>query len=187
MSQPSPPLSHSQPGHLATIALGANVDSPAGSPAQTLLAAIDHLRQLGELRATSSLWRTPPVGYADQPWFHNAVVQLRTTLAPALLLDHLLHIELLFGRDRSASHAAPRNGPRSLDLDLILVDQLTLDTPALTLPHPRFTDRAFVLLPLAEIAPTLRHPITSLTIADHLAALPAADRLACQRIPSPAH
>ena len=180
MSQPSLPLS--QPGHLATIALGANMDSAAGSPAHTLSAAIERLRLLGAVRAASSIWLTPPVGYADQPWFHNAVVQLHTTLSPALLLENLLRIELSFGRNRSGSQTVLRNRPRSLDLDLILFDDLVLSTPALTLPHPRFTARAFVLLPLSEIAPTLIHPITQLAIEDHLAALPAADRAACTRI-----
>ena len=181
MSQPTQPFS--QLGHLATIALGANMDSPIGSPAQTLSAAVEDLRSLGELCAASSIWLTPPVGYADQPHFHNAVVQLHTTFSPVLLLENLLRIEVSFVRNRSGSQTAPRNGPRSLDLDLILFDDLVLTTPTLTLPHPRFHLRAFVLLPLAEIASQLIHPVTQLTIEDQLAALPAADRAACTRIP----
>ena len=171
---------------LATIALGANLDSPAGSPAATLAAAIAALRSLGELRAASSIWLTPPVGYADQPWFHNAVAQLETTLTPDDLLRSLLRIESSFGRNRAAQQSQPgnqqRNGPRTLDLDLLLFDERVLATSALTLPHPRLTERAFVLLPLAEIAPALVHPVTRLTIADHLALLSAADRDACVRL-----
>lgn len=167
---------------LATLALGANLNSPAGPPAATISAAIALLRDFGSLRAQSSLWLTPPVGFADQPWFHNAVVQMETTLTPDTLLRTILQIERHFGRDREN---ALRNGPRPLDLDMLLIDDAVIETNELILPHPRMTDRLFVLLPLAEIAPTLIHPITQRTIADHLAALPAADRAACQRIPFP--
>ncbi len=166
---------------LATIALGANIRSTIGAPAVTLAAALDALRPLGELSAVSSLWLTPPVGFADQPWFHNAVAQLRTPLDPASLLTELLRIEMSFGRNRAI---APANGPRTLDLDLLLYDDRLLSTKELTLPHPRLTDRAFVLLPLAEIAPTLVHPLTRLTIADHLALLPAEHRAACTQLNS---
>ncbi len=173
------PQKHTTQSHLATIALGANIDSSVGAPAATLAAAIERLSTLGLLLAQSSIWRTPPVGFAHQPWFHNAVVQLRTALPPASMLQNLLGIEAIFGRDRSA--ALP-NGPRTLDLDLLLFDDVILATAELALPHPRLTERAFVLLPLAEIAPTLIHPITRRTIAEHLADLPAADRDACTRI-----
>ncbi len=186
---------------LATIALGANIDSRFGSPLATLTTAICYLRSLGPLRAVSPIWHTPPVGYRDQPWFHNAVVQLHTSLPPQALLAELLRIEATFGRDRST---AQPNGPRALDLDLLLIDDLVLQpvpkmtwcfnqipndgfvpinpaaAPALTLPHPRLTERAFVLLPLAEIAPTLVHPLTQRTISEHLADLPAPERAACE-------
>ena len=165
---------------LATIALGANLDSHAGPPAATLAAAVAHLQDLGLLRARSSLWLTPPVGYAAQPWFHNAVVQIATTCAPEQILATLQRVETEFGRDRTR---AVRNGPRPLDLDLLLLGDCILQTPELVLPHPRMTERAFVLLPLAEIAPELRHPVTQRTVAEDLAALPEADRLACRRSP----
>lgn len=140
----------------AYIALGANLQSHAGPPARTFDAALGRLAELGQVLAKSSYYTTEPVGYADQPPFLNAAVALETTLAPETLLDRLLAIERSFGRDRS--HGIP-NGPRTLDLDLILYDDTILDTPTLQLPHPRMHQRAFVLDPLAEIAPDLLHPV----------------------------
>ena len=96
---------------LAHIALGANLPSPAGPPDATLAAALQHIASLGRIAARSSLYSTAPVGFADQPRFLNAVVALSTDLAPRVLLDALLSIERLFGRDRSAGLA---NGPRTL-------------------------------------------------------------------------
>lgn len=136
---------------LAYIALGANL----GDPAATVNAAFAALDQLPESRllAKSALYRTAPVGIADQPEFVNAAALIDTTLAPEALLDALLGIEQTFGRIR-----AERNGPRTLDLDLLLYDELTLATPRLTLPHPRLHLRAFVLQPLADLAPDLAIP-----------------------------
>jgi 2-amino-4-hydroxy-6-hydroxymethyldihydropteridine diphosphokinase len=137
------------------IALGSNLPSPAGDPHQTLDAAILRFAELGQLIARSSYYTTEPVGYADQPAFLNAAVALETSLDPQSLLDRLLDIERSFGRDRS--HGIP-NGPRTLDLDLILYGNRILSTPNLQLPHPRMAQRAFVLVPMAEIAPDLIHP-----------------------------
>jgi len=136
---------------LAYVALGANL----GDPASTVRAAFGALANLPESRVvhTSSLYRTAPVGLADQPDFINAVAALETTLAPESLLDALLDLENRFGRRR-----AEKNGPRTLDLDLLLYDDLLLDLPRLHLPHPRLHLRAFVLQPLAEIAPELDIP-----------------------------
>ncbi len=136
---------------LAYIALGANL----GDPAATVNAAFAALGQLphSRLLAKSALYRTAPVGIADQPEFVNAAALVDTTLAPEALLDALLAIEQTFGRIR-----AERNGPRTLDLDLLLYDDLTLATPRLMLPHPRLHLRAFVLQPLAELAPELAIP-----------------------------
>jgi 2-amino-4-hydroxy-6-hydroxymethyldihydropteridine diphosphokinase len=141
----------------AYIALGANLPGPAGTPSQTLDAALLRLAELGRLVARSSYYTTEPVGYADQPAFLNAAAALRTTLEPEALLDRLLQIERSFGRDRS--HGIP-NGPRTLDLDLLLYGGRILTTPTLQLPHPRMLERAFVLVPLAEIAPHQTHPLT---------------------------
>ncbi len=136
---------------LAYIALGANLGDPAAT-VNAAFAALDRLPQ-SRLLAKSALYRTTPVGIADQPEFVNAAAQLDTMLAPEALLDALLGIEQTFGRIR-----AERNGPRTLDLDLLLYDELTLSTPRLTLPHPRLHLRAFVLQPLAELAPELEIP-----------------------------
>ncbi|MDE3012070.1 MAG: 2-amino-4-hydroxy-6-hydroxymethyldihydropteridine diphosphokinase [Pseudomonadota bacterium] len=133
----------------AYIGLGGNLDDPAARirRAFTALAGLSHTRLAG----TSSLYRTAPVGYLDQPDFINAVAAVDTTLPPLDLLDALLALELDAGRERSF-----RNAPRTLDLDLLLYGDLRLDHPRLTLPHPRMGSRAFVLAPLAELTPGLR-------------------------------
>ena len=136
---------------LAYIALGANL----GDPASTVRAAMGALANLPEsgVRRCSSLYRTAPVGIVDQPSFINAVALLETKLPPETLLDALLDIEARFGRVR-----AEKDGPRTLDLDLLLYDDQFIDLPRLTLPHPRLHLRAFVLQPLAEITPDLIIP-----------------------------
>jgi 2-amino-4-hydroxy-6-hydroxymethyldihydropteridine diphosphokinase len=156
--------------HLAAISLGANLPSPVGPPEQTIAAAIEDLAVAGTIAARSSLYSTEPVGFADQPPFVNAAVTLTTSLAPEALLDLLLAIEHRYGRDRSGDLS---NHPRTLDLDLLLVDDIILNSPRLTLPHPVLATRRFVLAPLAEIAPNLHHPVLKKYIAELLAALPA--------------
>jgi 2-amino-4-hydroxy-6-hydroxymethyldihydropteridine diphosphokinase len=157
---------------LATIALGANLPSSAGPPDATLAAALPHLASIGRIAARSSLYSTAPVGsppgFAGQPRFLNAVVALSTDLTPRVLLDALLSIERLFGRDRSAGLA---NGPRTLDLDLLLYGDLVLSESGLEIPHPRLAQRAFVLIPLVEIAPHAVDPRSGLTAAQLLANL----------------
>ena len=135
----------------AYVALGANL----GDPAATIRAAFVALANLPEslIAHCSSLYRTAPVGNTEQPEFINAVAALETTLAPEALLDALFDIEARFGRIR-----AEKNGPRTLDLDLLLYNNQQLNLPRLTLPHPRLHLRAFVLVPLAEIAPDLALP-----------------------------
>jgi 2-amino-4-hydroxy-6-hydroxymethyldihydropteridine diphosphokinase len=154
--------------HTAYIALGANLPSPAGPPASTLVAAVRRLGTLGNVELQSSLYSTEPVGFADQPRFLNAVVALDTDLNARALLNKLLSIEKEFGRDRSAEIP---NGPRSLDLDILLVGSLKLNEPGLELPHPRLSERAFVLVPLAEIAPHLLIPGLEKTAAELLHSL----------------
>ncbi len=130
----------------AFVALGANLDNPVQQVRQAMseLGAIAQTRLL----AVSSLYRTAPVGYADQPDFINAVAKLQTGLSPRELLDALHVIENRHGRQRSV-----RNAPRTLDLDLLLYGTRVIREEGLTLPHPRMHERAFVLMPLAEIAP----------------------------------
>lgn len=150
---------------VAYIGLGANLPSSAGPPEATLAAAVARLAEFGSLVACSSLYSTAPVGYADQPRFFNAVVSLETDLAPRELLAALLDLEREFGRDRSAGL---RNGPRTLDLDILLFGDLVLGEHNLEVPHPRLAQRAFVLVPLAEIAPGLREPRSGATMGQLL-------------------
>lgn len=137
--------------HRAYIALGANL----GDAPTAIRNAFDVLADLDDvvLCATSSLYCTAPVGLTDQPDFINAVAAVDTTLDPQSLLATLLGIETACGRIRHE-----KNGPRTLDLDLLLYDDQKLELPELTLPHPRLHLRAFVLQPLAEIAPELAIP-----------------------------
>jgi 2-amino-4-hydroxy-6-hydroxymethyldihydropteridine diphosphokinase len=147
----------------AYIGLGANL----GDRMTTLRMAIQRLETLGRIAAVSSLYETEPVGYLEQPRFLNSVVALDTALAPANLIGGLLGIERDLGRARSFP-----NAPRTLDLDLLMVDDVILDTPELTLPHPRLHERAFVLVPLAEIAPELVHPGFGKSVQELLNTLP---------------
>lgn len=135
----------------AYVALGSNL----GNPVSTVDAAIDAMAALrgSLLKAMSSLYRTAPVGLKRQPDFINAMVAIDTRLPARELLDELFRVEAEFGRVRSV-----RNAPRTLDLDLILYGDLVQDDPELTLPHPRMHERAFVLMPLEEIAPGLIVP-----------------------------
>jgi 2-amino-4-hydroxy-6-hydroxymethyldihydropteridine diphosphokinase len=134
----------------AYIGMGGNLASWAGTPEATLASAMTRLDLLGQVTRRSSLYSTEPVGFAEQPRFVNAVVELHTELDPRELLKGLLSIEQEFGRDRSAGF---ENGPRTLDLDILLLDDLKIDEPGLEVPHPRMAKRAFVLVPLCEIAP----------------------------------
>lgn len=135
----------------AFVGLGSNLETPA----RQLTEALDALAGLPGTTVVrrSSFYRTAPVGFVDQPDFVNAVVWLRTELGPRELLAALLRIECDHGRVR-----AIRNGPRTLDLDLLIHDDAVLHEDALTVPHPRMHERAFVMVPLAEIAPDVVVP-----------------------------
>lgn len=151
--------------HVAYIGLGANLPSAAGPPEATMAAAVERLGELGRVVARSSLYSTEPVGLADQPRFLNAVVELETELEPRALLDALMAIEREFGRDRSAGVA---NGPRTLDLDILLIEGVAVSEPGLEVPHPRLAERAFALVPLNEIAPEVCDPRSGKTVAQWL-------------------
>ena len=161
------------------IGIGGNLASPRfGSPLDTLAAALVALQAEGIRVITRSGWyRTEPVPRSDQPWFVNAVASLATHLAARDLLAALQTLEEQFGRVRSEL-----NAPRVLDLDLLDYEGQVTDTTSLVLPHPRLHQRRFVLLPLAEIAPDWRHPLSRLTAKQLLSRLTATqpvERLPC--------
>jgi 2-amino-4-hydroxy-6-hydroxymethyldihydropteridine diphosphokinase len=150
----------------AAIALGSNLDGPAARVRQGFaeVAALPDTWML----ARSALYRTAPVGYADQPPFINACALVDTRLAPRALLDALLEIERRAGRVRGIP-----NGPRTLDLDVILYGGAVIDEPGLCVPHPRAHERAFVLAPWAEVDPAAELPGHG-RVADLLAAVGSA-------------
>lgn len=144
----------------AAIGLGSNLPSRFGEPSDNLHEAVRRLGRVSTVRHLSSFRSTQPVGYLQQPHFTNAAALLETDLSPFDLLAALLQIEREMGRVRPTD--LPPKGPRIIDLDLLLYESegtsLVLHTPELVLPHPEMHRRAFVLQPLAEIAPELIHP-----------------------------
>ena len=157
------------------IGLGANLPSPEhGTPRATLEAAMRALEAQGlMIVARSPLYESEPVPVSDQPWYLNAVVEVATDLSPAEVLALLHSVENAFGRVR-----AVRNEARVLDLDLLDHRGTVRDGPdSPLLPHPRLSDRAFVLLPLRDIAPGWRHPVSGRTIAELLESLPEGQRI----------
>ncbi len=142
------------PAERVFVGLGANLGGDASQLAQTLASALLHLQGLPQtaVMAVSGVWRSAPVD-ATGPDYLNAVAELQTALEPLPLLLALQRIEAAHGRERPFHHA-----PRSLDLDLLFYGQREIDSLELTLPHPRLQERAFVLEPLAELAPLLMHP-----------------------------
>ena len=156
--------------HGVYLGLGANL----GDRAANLFRALAALGARGILvRRVSPLYETEPWGLTEQPRFLNAACAVETTLAPAALLAALKGIERDLGRVETV-----RYGPRPIDLDILLYDALTIETPTLTIPHPGMLERATVLVPLADIAGVAVHPHTGRTIREHLAALGQVEGLA---------
>lgn len=143
----------------AYLGLGSNL----GKRDDNLRQALVKLRQKAIVNQVSSIYETEPVGYHQQPRFLNAVCQITTSLSPQELLTLVKQIEQEIGRTPTFP-----NGPRAIDIDILLYNQCLVNYPDLIIPHPRLEERAFVLVPLAEIAPNLKHPISQKTIRELL-------------------
>ncbi len=157
----------------AILALGSNVGDKAGNIAR----AIGFLTETGDITALSRsrIYRTPPWGKLDQDWFANACLSVMTRLSPERLLARCQSVEQRMGRVRGEKW-----GPRMIDVDILVYRGVTSSDPSLTLPHPRITERAFVLVPLADVAPDLE--IEGRTVADWLS---VSDRSAISVLPEP--
>lgn len=142
------------------IGLGSNM----GNREKLLKKALERIERFMPIQAVSSVYETEPVGYAAQGWFLNMALQAVTRLFPEVLLEHLQDIEAALGRQRAVT-----NGPRTIDLDILLYGTAVIVTAHIIVPHPRLHERAFVLAPLAEIAPALEHPVLHTNITALLA------------------
>ncbi len=142
--------------HIVYIALGTNL----GDRLANLHTAIESMPPEVIVLAKSHVYETPPWGYEDQPAFLNMVIKAETGLGPEALLEHLKQLEVRLGREQSF-----RWGPRSIDLDILFYDDLVIDTPPLIIPHPRLQERAFVLVPLMDVAPDLVHPVLQRSVS----------------------
>lgn len=142
------------------LSLGSNM----GAKQENLLRAMDYISQRLRIEKKSSMYDTEPVGNVNQPRFLNMICQVSTSLAPAMLLSVLKGIESKMGR----LPVHPANSPRIIDIDILLFGDEVVNTPDLKIPHPKLAERAFVLVPLAEIAPDLVHPVLKQTVKDLL-------------------
>jgi 2-amino-4-hydroxy-6-hydroxymethyldihydropteridine diphosphokinase len=149
----------------AYIALGSNI----GNREHNLSVAIERLSEFIRALRTSPIYETEPVDYTDQRWFLNQVVEGETDIFPMQLLNRLQKIERELGRVRSIP-----KGPRTIDLDILFYGRSVIHSAVLEIPHPRMADRRFVLAPLADLAPDLRHPVTHRTVREMLDTAPAA-------------
>jgi 2-amino-4-hydroxy-6-hydroxymethyldihydropteridine diphosphokinase len=148
----------------AYLSLGSNI----GNRDANLREAIRRLEAVGSITAISSFYETEPVEFTAQDWFMNCVVLLETEQTPLDLLQSILNIEQSMGRRRIQN-----KGPRNIDIDILLFDDLVVNTAELTIPHPAMHQRRFVLAPLAEIAPNVQHPVLHKTAQELLEGLPA--------------
>jgi len=148
--------------HVVYIALGTNL----GERAANLRAAIESLLPKVSVLAKSHVYETPPWGYEDQPAFLNMVIRAETNLEPGALLKYLKQLEVKLGRESNF-----RWGPRLIDLDILFYDDLVVDTPPLVIPHPRLHERAFVLVPLADVASDMIHPVLERSVREILAGI----------------
>jgi len=158
------------------LGLGSNL----GNKKSNILNALSLMEEQIDIVTVSSLYKTEPLGFKEQPIFLNAACEARTTLCPLDLLGYIKSLEIRLGRTQSFA-----NGPRILDIDILFYGNDVLDTPKLTIPHPRLSERKFVLAPLAEIAPTLLHPTLEKTISDLLFDIVTEERV--ENIGRPTH
>jgi len=143
--------------NITYLSLGSNI----GDREASLRDAIRRLSGLGTITAVSSLYETEPMEVTDQPWFLNAAIGLRTRLAAAEVMREILVIEAAMGRVRTRP-----KGPRTIDIDILVYDDAVITEPGLTIPHAAMHQRLFVLAPLAEIAPEVRHPVLHRTVLE---------------------
>lgn len=155
---------------MARVILG--LGSNLGDRLSNLRRALVELSQVIEVETVSSLYETEPVGFCDQPWFFNAVCIGTTDSEPMTLLARIKEIERKLGRRPSV-----RYGPRSIDVDILFYDDRIIATSELQVPHPRLAERAFVLVPLTEVAPQLVHPVIGRTMSETLAGLERTERV----------
>jgi 2-amino-4-hydroxy-6-hydroxymethyldihydropteridine diphosphokinase len=157
------------------IALGANLPGHHGGPEETLVATRDNLIARGlNVVAFSSIWMTAPVPVSDQPWYRNAMLAVETDMGAQVLMELLHEVEQDFGRVRDPNN---RNAARVLDLDIVAYNSNVLNQDKLTVPHPRMSERAFVLYPLQEIAPDWLHPVSKCSVSELIADLPAGQEI----------